>query len=257
MNHFRILAYHRILPHDIAVTRGTLAVTEGQFELQLKYFLQKGWKAITLKQLYRDYILIGKSPKNVFCITFDDGYRDNYLYAFPILKKLNVPATIFLTAGYINSENDLYFSSSPKLYQPEDIDFLLTERQIKEMQKAGIEFGSHTLSHPYLAELSKELVEKELTKSKQILEQYISEEVISFCYPYGNLENFVIDAVKKAGYCIAVVTPPRSNIPNTVYTLRRTGVYLNDSLLKFKFKCSSLFYYLRETVLWKLLKGIS
>ena len=102
---FQILIYHRVLPvYDPFAIDVT---TSRSFEEQIRH-LSSYFKIMSLEDLVDD-LLAGKQIRNALCITFDDGYFDNYLYAFPILKKYNVPATIFLTTDYISSKNVLWF----------------------------------------------------------------------------------------------------------------------------------------------------
>jgi len=97
-----IIMYHRVAPKLDSWTLDSLSPLS--FEKQI-IFLQKNYKIISLDSLVQS-ILLGKSiPQKVAIITFDDGYRDNYLYAYPILKKYNISATIFLVTGHIGTGN--------------------------------------------------------------------------------------------------------------------------------------------------------
>ncbi len=256
MKGLRILAYHRVLPDRTAQSRGVLAVTVANFTSQLEHFLRRGWQCLTLSQLHSDYLATGKDPQKTLLLTFDDGYKDNYLHAFPILKQFGLRATIFVTTGFIGEQADLYFSRLPRPYTPEAIDQSLSAEEIKEMEAYGIEFGSHTHTHPRLTTLNKEQLLHELSHSRAILEQILFKKVTSFCYPYGDVNEYVIEAVRAAGYAVGVVTPPRPGIPVTPYTLRRVGLYLDDSPLRFRLKMSSAFHTLRETRLWRKGKTI-
>lgn len=250
MSKFIVLAYHRILPEAVAIERGVLAVTTEQFERQIRFFVNKGWRALTLAELYTEFIKKGSVPQRIFIVTFDDGYRDNYYHAFPILKKYKIPATVFLVTSLLDGSRDLYFANTPRPYSQSDIDYALTKGQIVEMGAAGIEFGSHTISHPRLTQISFEKAVKEIKGSKEWLEEYLGKEIVSFCYPYGDLNEEIIDVVEKSHYRIAVVTPPRSKIPASRFAVRRTGVYRNDTFLRFRLKCSRIFFGLRETKVW-------
>ncbi|MDD5765164.1 MAG: polysaccharide deacetylase family protein [Candidatus Marinimicrobia bacterium] len=254
MKDYLILAYHRILPEKLASARGSLTVNTVQFDKQISYLVRKGWRSLTLSEFYHKFILQGLEPKKVFVITFDDGYQDNYLYAFPILKKYNVKATIFLVANMLETSKNLYFTDVQIPYEISDVDRSLRQEQIKEMQKYGIEFGSHTLTHARLDSMELDSVKHEIRLSKINLESYLNTKVNTFCYPYGALNDKVIELVKESGYQCAVVTPPRSGIIETAFTLYRSGIYLSDSFIKFKLKCTDLFYTLRRTNLWFSLK---
>jgi peptidoglycan/xylan/chitin deacetylase (PgdA/CDA1 family) len=104
-------------------------------------------------------------------ITFDDGFRDFYTTAFPILERFNFRATVFLTSGCINK----HFKTGREC---------LRTQEIQEVANRGIEFGSHTASHPQLRELSRASIVDELAVSKQTIEDIIGSEVRLFSYPY-------------------------------------------------------------------------
>jgi peptidoglycan/xylan/chitin deacetylase (PgdA/CDA1 family) len=240
-----ILAYHRVLPAKEAIARGVLAVTETEFEKQLQLLVSKGYKCFTLKEYFANYAEL-KTKEKSFVITFDDGYMDNYAFAFKVLKKLDLRATIFLTADYLESDRNLFFEKGEPSYCITEYDRLLNKEEILEMSEYGIEFGSHTLSHPHLTQISNDEAEKEIKNSKKVLEAYLGQDVVSFCYPYGNINERVVELVKEAGYKVGVVTTASSGIPKGPFTLRRTGVYLSDSIDKFKLKSTALFYFIRE-----------
>lgn len=100
-----ILAYHGVSRNGIAVPPHTLIPVE-VFEEQIEY-ISKTYKVISLKQAVESLSLAGKRLKNAAVITFDDGYRNNYTLALPILKKYHTPATVFVTAGYVGSKEIL------------------------------------------------------------------------------------------------------------------------------------------------------
>ena len=253
MKDYLILAYHRVLPSELALKRGIISVTLENFEKQIKYFKDNDWDSLSLEEFHFTNSRKPSTYKKLI-ITFDDGYRDNYMYAFPILQKYNFKATIFLTAGYLNTEKNLFFGDSIN-YEPDMIDNILTYDEILEMSSYGIEFGSHTVNHPKLAEIKIEKARYEIEESKKIIEKYLNKEITSFCYPYGNLNNSIIEIVKNADYKIGVVTPSRPGIEFSNFTFRRTGIYLKDSMLKFQIKNSKLFYGFRESNFWFKLKG--
>ena len=249
-----ILAYHRVLPAPMAQRRGTLAVTTEDFERQLRFFVNKGWNCVTLSELYDTKLRYHKALKKTLVVTFDDGYKDNYLFAFPILRKLNLRATVFVTVGFLDANVDLYFSDQLRMYAPEPCDFALSKDEMNEMASFGVEFGSHTISHPRLTKIPPGTAFEEIVRSKEILGQRLGREVDSFCYPFGDLNDEIIENVRRAGYKIGVVTPPRPGIPEGIFTMRRTGVYLSDSYPRFLLKCTSTFDNLREFSMWKTLR---
>lgn len=166
-----ILAYHRVLPDAAGVT---LAVSCADFERQLQYLLKKKYTFVCLK----DYL----SAKGKVCaVTFDDGYADNYYYAWLILKKYNIPATIFLTTAYIGQQKPFYWDLKNTTYFTK-YDYALTWDQVREMAAAGMEFGSHTVQHYELDKLSEQEIQAELALSKSVIEKELKQPVVSLCY---------------------------------------------------------------------------
>ena len=216
-----ILCYHRINPW---YENDTLTVNPEKFKRQINYFISKKFEFNNLEQ----YISFPKKNKKIV-ITFDDGFADNFLFAYEILKNLNIPFIIFLTVKFIGTEK-LF----PR-YKDKEKDRFLNWDEVIEMLKNGVEFGSHSLTHPDLTKLEKENIEKEIIDSKKIIEDKTGKEVKFFCYPYGFYNKEVIEIVEKAGYKGAVVNRKR-NMKITKYTMPRVGIYGHNNFFTFKVK---------------------
>ena len=104
------------------------------------------------------------------------------------------------------------------------------------MKRAGLEFGSHTLPHSHLTKIS--LAKQGIMKAKELLKNRIGEEIKTFCYPYGEYNRDIIELVKEAGYQDVVATPPLGRCENSIYTIRRGGLYASDTMLAFLLKTS-------------------
>jgi len=230
-----------------------MAVPVEKFQAQMNYLHKKGYTSFTLE----DYVAGMKQnnlPEKTVVITFDDGYRDNYLFAFPILKQYGFRGTFFLTVAYIGT-NEVLPMCREKSGPVEVEDLPLTWEQIAEMKEYGMEFGSHTCYHWHLDELPEEEMVKELTESKRCLEEKLQSKVTSFCYPSGRFDKRVKEAVCRAGYLAAVVTPRHEQPDEDLYSLKRIGIYFCDAGWRFRLKTSSYFTVFRDCGLVCRLKG--
>ncbi|MFC1517576.1 polysaccharide deacetylase family protein [Candidatus Margulisiibacteriota bacterium] len=251
MKNLTILAYHRVFPEH----RGELAVTPQQFKDQLSFFIKRKYSFKTLKEVYELYLQNDKAiPQKTIVITFDDGYRDNYEYAYPILKELNLPATIFLVANYIDQNKHFpWDKEDPALKNIilSEKDYPLTWQQVKEMQTTGIEFGSHTLEHHKLTHIPIQDAWQEIYQSKQLLEERLQAKIYSFCAPHGYVNSALTKLSEKSGYTLGVLNPPGirgqdAGLPETNHSLRRIGVYQKDTPFKLLLKESALFNLYRK-----------
>jgi len=198
-------------------------VTPEEFEKQLQY-IKENYKVISLEEVVEHIQTDIKKISGSIVITFDDGYSDNYRYAYPLLKKYNFPATIFLVSDFINSDSSKYLSPS----------------EIHEMKSNNISFGSHTISHRILTRLRNEEIIREIRDSKDILESQLGQRINSFAYPVGTRVDFnseIMETVKASKYACACsnVYGINGNTTN-IFALKRIGIETTDSFFIFKEK---------------------
>jgi peptidoglycan/xylan/chitin deacetylase (PgdA/CDA1 family) len=246
-----------VLPDEMARLRRPLAVSTEQFEKQLQWLIERGLHSLTLSEYSDIYLSTKRKPDGCFVITFDDGYRDNYYYAFPILKKYNVKATIFLITESLFNPTVVNLKYKPDIHNVAEMDNIITLEQMKEMADYGIEFGSHTITHPRLDAIGLDEARGEIYNSKKVLEHYLNHQVKTFCYPYGAFNESIMALVEQCGYLCAVVTPNRPKIQENQYALNRVGIYYPNNILIFKLKISNLFTHLRKIRLWFILKQLA
>jgi peptidoglycan/xylan/chitin deacetylase (PgdA/CDA1 family) len=194
----------------------------------LKFF---GYKIISIEHLI-DIIKGYKNPPNrAVILTFDDGYTNFYRYAYPILKKYNFPAIVYLPSAFIGTKSIWLQKDGLK---PSS---LLSREQILILKNKGISFGSHGRTHVKLAEIPIEKAEEEIKLSKKELEELIGSSIHHFCYPYGSLNKQIKEIVKNAGYISGVSCFRGAVYPGCdPYEIPRKAISYGDNLIGFIWK---------------------
>jgi len=298
----KILAYHRIVDisenNKYLYDRELISASASDFEWQMNY-IKKNYEPISFTQFTEYLIGNTKLPKKAVLVTFDDGFNDNYHTAYPILKKLNVPATIFLSTGYIGGKETFWFdwlahllfvlpngglyiqqldmklnlsnsfSEREKIFlqlitklkkvkndirldvlndlkrryksileieteQNKTYSLPMTWDQVLEMSKNGIEFGSHTVSHPILSSLTREQLFSELSESKEIIKKNIGKDIDVLAYPNGLINDFNEDVqiiAKELGYKVGLSYISGSNSLNKLdlFAMKRIAIETDTS----------------------------
>src|SRR4051812_2433299 len=184
-----ILLYYRVLrpqdlPHGIDPA---IYVTTDTFEMHLQ-FLRRRFDVVDL-----DELLAWRERRRTFArvpcaITFDDGWADNFTNAYPLLKRYGMPATIFVITGEVGASPDF-----------------VTWEQVRTMERDGLRFGSHTLSHPVVEGLEAGELERQLSESKRDLQQHTTRPSCWFCYPKGYNDEAARRGASRH-YCASVTT---------------------------------------------------
>ena len=196
-----ILMYHQIdkKPPKGSPMRG-LVVAPEDFARQMQFLAFLGYTGLSMNDLLP--YLEGKKEGKVFGITFDDGYENNLTFALPILKRHGFSATCYIVADRIGLTNDWDIVRNVRQVP------LMTQAQLQAWVDGGQEVGSHTLTHPNLAELSESAQQIEIEQSRKKLESIVQQEggVKHFCYPFGALNEYSVHATQAAGYITATTT---------------------------------------------------
>jgi len=218
----RVLMYHRISDEK---ETDILCVTPFQFSEQMRWLKEKGYAALSLDQAMEG-LSTGKFPSRPILITFDDGYRDNYEKAYPVLLREGIPATIFPVTSFVRGEGH-----HPRYETRKHEISYLTPEQIQEMAANNIQFGGHTDSHRLLTGLSDEEIRDELQRSIKDLEDWTGIQTEYFAYPNGDYHPRHFDILEEAGIRGAFTTEPGVNTSATnPFQLRRTEISGRDSL---------------------------
>jgi len=288
----RILAYHRVL--DVADDASfefdpdLISASTANFDWQMRH-LRSHYDPVSFRDVV-EFVERGTPlPPRPVIVTFDDGFDDNYHHAFPILRAHGVPATFFVSTGYIGQRNTFWFDwffyltrraigrietltvgdtqfslagddaeRNARLalralwtldddarreavarleaelgMKPPDSGFAqsmpLDWDQVQEMAAGGMEFGSHTVSHPILSRVAASDLQYELVESRRVLEQRLARPIQALAYPVGGdfaFNSGVVTATRDAGYRVAVSYIPGTNALNglDMFKLKRIHI---------------------------------
>lgn len=248
-----VLMYHSI--SDEAETRHPyywINTTPARFSEHMKVLHDNGYQVISLfkaVEMIKTYTLSGLAGRDwpalrYVVLTFDDGYRDFYMHAFPVLRHYGLTATVFLPTSYVSLEKP---GIREKLH--------LSWEQVRELANQGITFGSHTVTHPQLSHLNQAGILHELRESKRIIGEKIGQPadqpITSFCYPYRfpqqdtGFRMLLSECLSKAGYDICVTTRiGSSNTAKDILCLKRLPVNTADDRSLFLAKLNGCYDWL-------------
>lgn len=207
-----ILMYHYIRDYNDPEDKigVNLSVSPQKFEQQIKYLKENNYTPISFSDL-----ISKKFPDKSAVITFDDGYEDAFINAYPILKKYEMTGVFYIIVNKVGQPGYLSWD------------------QIIKMQSDGMLFGSHSISHPNLSLLPDEKIEKELSESKQILEEKLNVKINDFCYPSGKYSNQTIKMLEELGYTNSVTTKSGiSDETSNIFELPRLRITEETSISK-------------------------
>ena len=221
----RVLMYHRIADDP---GEDILAVTPFAFFEQMRWLKEEGYAVLPVGEGLRR-LSEGTLPDGAVCLTFDDGYRDNFTEAFPTLSRFGFSAMVFPVTGFVLGEGE-----HPRYRQsPGPVPYLTVE-QVRQMKASGIEFGCHTHTHPLLPGISDLDAGQEIRQAKKLLEDWTEATVDVFAYPNGAFHPGHFALLGRLGFVSAFSVVPGINRRETLrWTLRRTEISGRDSLRDF------------------------
>ncbi|NPV07521.1 MAG: polysaccharide deacetylase family protein [Anaerolineae bacterium] len=212
-----ILMYHHVgdVPAGADSIRRGLTVSESNFRAQMAYLRDSGYEPVTLAALVQHLAVGAPLPERPVIITLDDGYRDAYDVAFPVLKEYGFVATLFLVTAPIDEGSHEF----------------VTWDQVREMHSAGIEMGAHSYTHPDLRGQSTDYLVWQIVGSKEAIEERIEEPVRFLAYPSGAYDENVVRVVRSAGFWGAVtIESGCRHSEATLWTLSRIRVQPQDGV---------------------------
>ncbi len=217
--------------HGVTKNPGFNCVSIDNFRKQVEY-IAKNYEVVSLENLCNAISHHAAKSENVISLTFDDAYVNIYSFAYPLLKEMEIPFTVFVPAGFVGKTNiwDKDRSGFEEIR-------IMSYHQMVDMDPRFVSFGSHGLFHKSLRKLEEKELKKEVDDSKRMIEEGTGRSINLFCYPYGGKWDFderSIRSIKKNGYICACSTIfGRFNSQRTVYALRRIEVEPEDSIEDF------------------------
>ncbi len=222
-----VLLYHHVNP--------SREITPDGFQGQMEFLYKQGYVSLFLDELL-EFFQSGKiKHKKSMVITFDDGYLDNWLFAYPILKKYNFKATIFVVTSKIRDE-DIKESFNPDLdlHKERSPENFITWKQAQIMHQSGlISIESHTHYHYKTGESwecrNNISLKEELLLSKSIIETKLNKKCVFVCWPWGNYDSQSIRLARESGFQGAVTTEVGSNgFGGPAMAIKRFKVWRED-----------------------------
>ncbi|WP_151085684.1 polysaccharide deacetylase family protein [Hymenobacter baengnokdamensis] len=199
-----VLMYHKIPEAPIA-TKHQIFVTKENFAGHLAYFKRHNISPITFRD-YQDFASgrrkLAEFPARPIILTFDDGYTDNYTNLLPLMQQAGYRGVLYLLGDFEVRYNQWDLAADPTEPRAD----IMSEAQKQAFVAAGWEIGAHTQSHPRLTTLAPAAAAHEIAQSKAELERRLGVEVLSFAYPYGDLNPETKALVRQAGFTYAVAT---------------------------------------------------
>ena len=183
-----VLMYHSVTPYS--ADPYLVTVSPERFDQQMRWLRRRGLRGVCMRELLS--ARAGGGGRNLVGLTFDDGYVDFARHAVPVLRRYGFTGTVFAIAGRLGGDNawDVKGPRKP----------LMTAEQLREVAAAGMEVGSHGMQHVSLRGVSDADLDEEVNRSRQLLRALSGEEVTGFCYPYGDIDEHVVNRVQAAGY---------------------------------------------------------
>ncbi|HSB62951.1 MAG TPA: polysaccharide deacetylase family protein [Thermoanaerobaculia bacterium] len=188
-----ILMYHEVGAPRPGSALNKWRVKEEDFVWQLDALTRRGYRGVALRELLEPPF----SGNRPVVLTFDDGYRGVLTRALPALVARGFSATVFVVADKLGGVND-WDAETPG-------ETLLSADEVRALHDKGLEIGSHGATHRALTGLSDGELSREVEGSREALERVVGAPITSFCYPFGDFDDRVVEAVRRAGYRAATV----------------------------------------------------
>ena len=206
--------------HSIDKSGSVISIDPASFKDQMSSLNKSSVNVISLNEAVKSIREGQPLEKESVVITFDDGFKNVFSEAFPVLQEYGFSATFFLTTNYCEKLNN--WPSQPDSIKAQP---LLSWVDIKEMRRSGMQFGAHTHNHPSLTKIPIKDAGNEILLSKKIIEDKLQEEINSFAYPYGGFNTNIVNIVNQhfTGACSTKLAI--ANSKSNPFILERVDVY--------------------------------
>jgi peptidoglycan/xylan/chitin deacetylase (PgdA/CDA1 family) len=197
-----IIFYHNIssIPRKAKI-KGAFT-SPAKFRKQMEFLRMEGYQTVFLEDITDWMEGISELPQKPIAITFDDGYRDNFVHAFPILLEYGFKATFFIVPALIGKRNE-WAVQKGEIDKP-----LMSLEEISILKENGFRFGSHTMNHQVLTAIDPYQARQEIIRSKEVIEEFLDGECCFLAYPAGSFDKAIVNMAKEAGYKGALTTQP-------------------------------------------------
>jgi peptidoglycan/xylan/chitin deacetylase (PgdA/CDA1 family) len=219
----RILMYHSISPVSEPDPH-SLRVHPDLLDRQLSYLRRRGLRGVSMAE----WLSAARrgDTSGLVALTFDDGYRDFNQWAMPVLSKHGMTGTVYVVAGKLSGSSD-WVEGGPDAA-------LMSAAEVRTAAAAGHEIGSHTMTHARMTAVPPGDLRRQVTQSREVLEDVLQEPVDGFAYPYGSFNDAAVQAVRDAGYTYACATDDHTR--RAGYSVARIFVGRRDRPLRLQAK---------------------
>ena len=214
-----ILMYHRVNDYDPDCLSTPISVFE-----ETLLALKDKYRVVPLSLLLDRISEKRNIEPGTVVITFDDGYRDNFLIAAPLLRKYQLPATFFVTSQYTGTTRVFPWDAQSSIDHP-----LMNWDEVRELYRMGFEIGGHTSNHVNLGIVPLDEAKQEIFESKEKIEEEIGDRITAFAYPFGGrdcIRDEILPIITAAGYrCCCSGFGGKVNKDSSLFNLSRVPVY--------------------------------
>lgn len=229
-----IFMFHHVVGDDQPMPRSSLFVSAGKLRGIASWFIERGYESITVSRLAMCLAAGDElALRRKFVLTFDDGAKNNYHNAYPVLAEMKCTATFYVPTDYVGGTSD--WRRGKRAFE------IMGGAEIKNLSAGGFEIGSHGCRHIDFTSLSVEEVEEEMAASRDVLSSIIGMEVQTFAYPYGLFDSGVLESASRAGYRAACTTI-RGAIQDSehIFALKRIMITEGTGHLRLRYFVSGL-----------------